>query len=348
MSPRSKPGGRWWLWPFGLAVLAVLLLSLLRWLVQPERLGAYVLQRAEAASGLRLQVEGPPRLGIWPGLHLQLQQLRVSDPTRPGLLLAKAEKVSLYLPLSALRGDQRIEAIALTRPLLDLDALGRRSAGQVGPPAPPWLPEIAQLQVEDGSLLGHGWTLQEINLDLRGLMQAGTPLRIDLGARLRLADGELPLRLRLEADNPETAPPLAWAIRSLRLGDPKDDLLVADGGEWILADWARPKLALAGRLQGWPGSWPPLPEALSPQLAGLDLAILLDPGAAPRMLHVEASAADRSLRLRLDPSELAAWVQRADWLLPMPAELELSLERIEIDGVRIEGMQIRHGDDAQR
>jgi hypothetical protein len=342
---QPKPAGRWWLWPFGLAVLAVLVLLLVRWLVQPERLGAFVLQRAEAASGLRLRVEGPPRLGIWPRLHLQLQQLQVSDPQHPDRLLASAEQVALYLPLSALRGEQRIDAIELQSPRLFLDALSARSRQQMGPPAAPWLPKIAALQIEDGQLQAGDWSLQAIELELTQLMHVGQVAQL-LGSGVLVSGAQrLPLAIAVRASNPGTAE-LRFALQSLQLGDQQSQFLQATGGQLTVPDWNSPRLALRGSLATWPQAWPALADAWQTLLAGLQFELRFQPGAPAADLQISASAEGRTARLELPLAALADWLAAGDWLSPPPGHASLDIDRVQFDAIEIEGLQLRHGDHA--
>ena len=343
MNPKRKPGGRWWLWPFGLAVFAVLLLSVLRWLVQPERLGAFVLQQAETATGLRFAVQGPPRLGIWPRLHLQLQQLEVSDPLLPGVRLASIDQVSLYLPLAALRGEQRIDAISLHRPLIDLRALTQRGASEVGPPAPPWLPEIVELNISDGSLLGDGWSLEALELELGGLMLRSAPLRLDARGILAAGERRLPIAVGIRAENPEAGGPLGWKLDSLSLGDHQTGFLAAHSGQIDMPDWSRPRIELQGSLSTWPSAWPPIPEPLGRQLNQLTVQLHYDPTAVDQALRITAQGSGRSARLAIMPEQVADWLSAGNWLAPLPGQLELSVDRVVHEDIRIEGLRISHG-----
>lgn len=345
----DKPRGRrWWLWPFGFALLAVVVLSLLRWLVQPERLGRLLLAEAERSSGLKLAVDGPPRLGIWPSLHLQLSGLEVSDPELPGAALASAEQVALYLPLSALRGAPRIEAIALQAPHIDLRGLVRRSAMQMGPPGPPWLPPVRRLDIHDGRIVADGWSLSGVELGMRNLLHDDA-LSLKASAELLAAGTDSwPLRLQLSADNPSVGQPLAWPLRSLQLGDGDQVFVRADGGQLGLPEWSTPTLWLSGALAGWPPAWPALPEPLRALLPDLDVELWLDPRDPDAALRIDARAEDRHSRIALQPALLVDWLAAGDWLVPPPVSVDVSIQRLEVDGVLIEGLKLEHGSDAER
>ncbi|MCK7595277.1 hypothetical protein [Pseudomarimonas salicorniae] len=360
MKPAPKPKGRWWVWPFGIAVLAVALLSLLRWIIQPERLGRFLLERAEAASGLDLEVSGPPRLGIWPRLHLQLVGLEVRDPAMPRVLLASAEHVALYLPLSSLGGEVEIDAVALHRPVIDLTTLARRSARATDPPGKPWLPAIASLEISDGRLVDEGWSLEAIELQLAHLLDPAADLEIDLAARLLIGEDAaegivddadesegLPLRLSLLAANP-TGGALEWGIRRLEFGGAEEPLLQASEATLALPEWSQARLRLLGRLIGWPASWPALPDPASGQLANLDVELHWAPGDSESALRLWLAGPGRSARIAMQPEEFAAWLEAGDWFAPLPGEAELAIDQIEVEGVRIEGLQLRHGVDGAR
>lgn len=342
----KKQGRRWWWWPFGFALFAVAGLSLLRWLVQPERLGALLLDQAERASGLQFEVATPPRLGIWPRLHLQLGGLVVRDPAMPDIELARAAHVALYLPLSVLRGETRIDAIAIQAPRLDLADLERWSAAQMGPPSAPWLPPVSLLEIRAGSLQGSSWTLADIDLDLRHLLQT-EPLNIELDAELVPEQGaSLPLSLQLRADNPPSNTTLQWTVQSLTLGDPQRSWLERMQGHIALPAWSAPKISLSGIANDWPAGWPPLPEALAANLQGLRLDVQFDAQDPITALRIEADGEGRKARVGMQPASLASWLDQGDWLAPLPTSIELSVESIEIDGVRIEGLELRNGVDA--
>lgn len=345
---RKQAGGRWWWWPFGFALVAVVGLSLLRWLVQPERLGRLLLEQARQASGLDLEVATPPRLGIWPRLHLQLGGLVVRDPAVPGVTLARAEHVALYLPLSTLRGEVTIDAIAIQAPQLALGELERWSAAQMGPPGAAWLPPVSLLEIRDGSVAGSGWTLDGIDIDLQHLLGTA-PMSLDLTARLLPGQGEpLPLALQMEAENPPPDSPLAWQVRSLSIGDGRSAWLSEMRGSLRLPEWSAASASLGGAVQAWPSGWPRLPASLTSQIDALQLQIELDPRDAQAALRVSAEGEGRQARFALHPTELARWISDGDWLAPPPVSGELSAQRIEIDGVIIEGLEIRHALDAER
>jgi hypothetical protein len=341
-----KASRRWWLWPFGLAILAVILLSTLRWVVQPERLGRFLLERAEAASGLDLEVEGPPRLGIWPRLHLRLNGLAVRDPALPGDPLARAGHVALYLPLSALRGDQRIDSITVSGLELDLRRLAQRSSDQMGPPQAPWLPQIANLEIEDGQLIDTVWRLDAIELSLEHLLDPARPVQIALSAQLQANDRPaIPFRLDLSAENPASGEPLIWRLQRFQFGDEARWLMDAAKGSLSLPDWTSPQLALEGDWLDWPASWPELPEPVAELLRQTRFELRVNPRDPEAMLRLNTQGEGRQAQVALHPQQLADWLEAGDWLAPLPGNAQIRIDQLERDGLRIEGLELQHGPD---
>lgn len=341
----ARPGsaGRWWLWPFGLAVLAVIVLSLLRWVVQPERLGRLLLAQAEASSGLRIEVASPARLGIWPRLHLQLEGLRVHDPRDPTQDLLRASRVSLYLPLSVLQGTVQIDAVDLDAPEIDLAAWRQRGpTAELGPPAPPTIPSVQRLDIRDGLLRDGPIELAGLELSLRRLLTQ-QPLSLVAQAVLKRPDAApWPLRLQLEATNPEPPQSLSWTLERVDLGDHRSWLMESARGRLDLSAWPTPRLNLEGGLEGWPGQWPSLPETALPVLAGLQVRLDYDPFDQAADLRIEARGEGRGLRLegRIEP--LLEWQRAGDWLAPLPAILQVDLERLRHGEIVVEGFELRH------
>lgn len=326
------------------------MLLALRWLVQPERLGALILARAEALTGLRFAVAEPARLGVLPALHLQLEGLEITDPAHGGRVIARADAVALYLPLSVLHGPWQVQSIALDGPRVYLDALVEYAVAQdqTGPPAPPWLPAIARLEMRDGALiLSEGKSLHGIDLRLEQLLDPDAPLRLEaLAVWSAASTAAIPVHLHLAARNPTDPGRLGWALDTLELGDGDSVLLRAADGRLEIPDWSRPRLALAAILSSWPGRWPPLPPDLANLLAGSALSVSFDPADPQAVLALELRAPDRRLRIATDPLRLADWVRQGEWLAPLPAQVEGQIDRLQREGIEIEGLRIEHDPDA--
>jgi uncharacterized protein involved in outer membrane biogenesis len=144
-------------WLIAFAVLLVLAAAALwlRSLLQPERLSAFLLQRASQATGLQITLDQPARVGFWPDLHLELDGLSARIPGESSPLLT-AQRVETALPWSALRSETlQLQGLRLFQPELDIDAMQRWLASRQtdGPPAPFQLPELdAPLSVEEGTI----------------------------------------------------------------------------------------------------------------------------------------------------------------------------------------------------
>src|SRR5690606_12892271 len=83
-TPQPKPApprsSKWPLLLLGLVLLAVLLLSLLRHLLEPQRLSDFLLRQAGDATGLAFELDSPADVSLWPDLHLVLNGLSVRAP----------------------------------------------------------------------------------------------------------------------------------------------------------------------------------------------------------------------------------------------------------------------------
>lgn len=333
-------------WLRRLVVLIVLLAAAalgLRWVLQPERLGALLLAQMEQASGLRITVATPARLGFWPGLHLELDGLEAAAAGDTPLL--RAQRVELFLPLSALWQPLRLQQIALEAPQIDLDALARWQAASrdAGPPAPLAIPAITRLRLADGSLRWGAQRVDALQLQLDRLVP-GESVSLGFAATLHPGASEQPVPLSLQLDG-------VWQEGSdgLRL-DPVR--LQAGGGEQPAAIdlrgtlwWSPPQrldIDVAGPVGALPADWPQ--AATLAALQGAQLRLSHEGPAnlgGPMTLAVDGPDYRGSARLQLPA--ILDWLAAGDWTTASPLELQVEAARIERDGVVIEGLRIEHG-----
>jgi hypothetical protein len=337
------PPARRWPWVlFALAVLTVIAMLLLRWLLQPERLGALLVERAARATGLEIDVAQPARLGVWPVLQLELIGLEARLPRRPALLVAT--RVDIALPLAMLWGAElQIGALALRSPRLDL-VEWRRWRGDdlaVGPPLPPALPDrAAALTISDGMLLAEGWQIARIRLDASPLRD-GQPFSATGGATLLLPASAHSVQFEFDATPVETDHEIELRQFSARLGGEAAAGAVSLEGEATVGTGLL-QLRLVGLLQGdWPPSWPALPTWGQSHVAGRALRIDYDGGIDfDGRLHLRDEAPS-TFAIGGNPRRLLDWNSTSDASPLPPLTANVQLDRVEIDGAVIEGLNIQ-------
>jgi hypothetical protein len=365
-------------WPKLLAAFAVLLLIGAWWVnrqMEPNRLTALVLDRAGAALGLELSIDGTPDYALRPEPRLVLPNLSARQPGSSTPLL-HAQRAEVSLPWSTLTGGGAlvITRVELERPVLDLAALAAWQATR--PEAPFELPTFTNgLRIVDGTVLGEGWALDMLGLDLPslrpderaeaklsgqferqtsfvlfegelGLASAGLTSDFDLVLEGRLRDGELdvPLSLgaggRFDATGETTA--LRFDLIRLRSASPLPHLDAsgtAGFGE-------KTTLALKGSLPSWPEDWPALPSPLAESTAAIDFTLGYSGAAdfsAPLSLTLvrEQTRAEAELAV----PELLAWLDQAETSPLPPLRAKVETPSLVVGGVTLEGVRIRIEDD---
>jgi hypothetical protein len=365
-------------WPKFLAAFAVLLLIGAWWVnrqMEPERLTALVLDRAGTALGLELSIDGTPEYALRPEPRLVLPNLSARQPGSSTPLL-HAQRAEVSLPWSTLTGGGAlvITRVELERPVLDLAALAAWQATR--PEAPFELPTFTNgLHIVDGTVLGDGWALDMLGLDLPslrpderaeaklsgqferqttfvlfegelGLASAGLDSDFDLVLEGRLRDGELdvPLSLgaggRFDATGETTA--LRFDLIRLRSASPLPDLDAsgtAGFGE-------NTTLALKGSLPSWPKDWPALPSPLAESTAVIDFTLAYSGAAdfsAPLSLSLVREQTQAEAELAVP--ELLAWLDQADASPLPPLRAKVETPSLVVGGVTLEGVRIRIEDD---
>lgn len=314
MSSTAAARRRRWLWPALLLALAASAFLGLRALLQPDRLSGFLLQQAEAASGLRITLERPAEIGLWPDLHLSLYGLEVSAPAVAAPML-RSQRVEVALPWSTLAGGElRLRELRLLPMHLDIDELQRWRASEadLGPPAPLRLPRLdAGLLTTRSRVQWGDWTLADFHLQLTGL-QAGQPSTLTLAGILagpqlrrtfRLVAGFIPHQradaivldpLTLMASEQSKAEPWAQARGRIELAHPH-----------------RLSTDLEVLLPRWPADWPPLPfSAATDSPLRLQLGFAGSPQLQGR-LNIELRRDEQQLVAELDLGDLAGWLATA-------------------------------------
>lgn len=365
-------------WHKILAAFAALLLIGTWWVnrqLEPDRLTALVLERLGPSLGLELTIDGTPEYALRPEPRLVLPNLTARQPGAAAPLLT-ARRAEVSLPWSTITGGDSlvITRVELDRPVLDLEALSAWQATR--PEGPSELPTLTKgLQVAEGRMIGDGWTVEALNLELPEL-QPGKPAHATVSGRFEQADtalafdaslamaeaGEIsditlraegslknasldaPYLIELEGRIDARSDPLSLAIASLELDS--DGVVPDMSARGSLAFGETLKLDLAGDLAGWPADWPALPAPLSESTSPLAYTLAYD---GPADL-----AAETQLTLKRDETtaestlalpELLAWLDREDASPLPPLQATLSTPSVVVSGVTLEGVRIRIEED---
>jgi hypothetical protein len=338
--------------------------------LEPERLTATVLGRLGDSLGLDITFSGTPEYAFKPEPRLQVPDLVVRDPAT-GKIVLRAKRLEASLPWTTIRGeggDVVITRLELEQPVLDVDALQRWLASR--PKVPFKLPTLTHgAQVTDGTVVGNGWTLEDLDLELPHLA-TGAP--VDLAFSLRGRRDAIDLRARgkahLDAAVAATAytlgadvelaradKPLAGRVDStgrLRVGEDtfalqadrlelagKSPLPTIAGEAWVDQ---REQLALGfrGDLAAWPADWPALPPPLG-AAKGPHPLVLLYRGATdfsdPLRLGLAVGEARMDARARV--REMLAWID-APGASPLPPLTgTVTLPRLDFEGATLRGVR---------
>lgn len=200
----TRPARSRWriLLPVLLAVLAVLGLGLY-WVTRPQQVAAIILDRVGHALDLEISMGGLAeyRLGDTPRLVVRDVVARQPGADAP---LLRVDRLSLSLPWSTLRAggaELVVERIEADAPVVDLGALQQWLASR--PPGPgPRIPTITDgVRIEDGRLLGDGWSIGSIMLDLPAL-HPGRAVDAGLQGRFHNGDIHIPFDLHVSLVRP--------------------------------------------------------------------------------------------------------------------------------------------------
>ncbi|WP_223807127.1 hypothetical protein [Montanilutibacter psychrotolerans] len=184
-----------------LALLLAVALSL-HWVSRPDRLAGLILNQAGSALGLDITASGASQYRLRGTPMLMVRDLVAREPgaTTPVL---RAERVLLELPWSTIRArgtDLTVQRIELDAPQLDLAALQHWQAGR--PPSETRIPTLTRgLRVVRGQLVGDGWSLQALTLDLPKL-HPKRAVRAALSGRLDSNGTRVPFQVQAALSGP--------------------------------------------------------------------------------------------------------------------------------------------------
>lgn len=157
-------------WLIVLVVLALLFALTLRWISHPDRVAALILDRAGAALGLEITASGASEYRVFGTPMLVVRDVVAKQPGAATPLL-RAKRIYLTLPWSTIRAagaDLAVERLELDAPHLDIAALQHWLATR--PPGKTRIPTLTDgLQVERGRVVGAGWSLEALDIELPSL-----------------------------------------------------------------------------------------------------------------------------------------------------------------------------------
>ncbi|MEO5596358.1 MAG: hypothetical protein ABIQ97_04365, partial [Lysobacteraceae bacterium] len=243
-------------WPIVLAVIGGLLLLLVlvvAHFLDPARLTALLLSRASQAMKLDLHTSGPGSFALRPEPRLVLPGLSAAIPgsSKP---FFSAGRVEFAVPWSTLRGrSSDISSIVLIAPDLDMQAMEKWLVKRPPSTKPVKLPTLTHgFRIENGTLRGANWRLQQFNLSLPTLAD-GKPSNLTTSGTLMR--GVVPSTFKLNLQST-----LAGQGQGMRIDNARVDLN-ADGdlpsfkatGKMLASNGF--KLDLAGTFQSMPALW---------------------------------------------------------------------------------------------
>ena len=360
-------------------LVAVLAFAGMAWWVdrqlEPHRLTALVLEKAGSSLGLRLSYQGEPDYAFRPEPRLLVPNLVVRDPAT-GKQILSAKRADISLPWATITGGEPvITRIELDTPLLDLPTFRRWLAAQ--PPTPFKLPTLLKgVHVRDGTIVDDGYRVTALALDLPRL-QATVPAAatasgrfadgetaFDFDAAIKLktpgpasdfslqANGALqhspkPLDFRLGIDGHYQSDSSGFALVMPAFALTGDSPLPNLHGksQALIAEPMR--LSFEGVLRDWPKDWPSLPAPISDHAADFALRLTYqgrnDLG-DPINLHLEKDATVVDANLKLP--EVQSWIAATDDTPLPPLAATVKTPRIDLDGIRLEGVEVELHPDA--
>jgi hypothetical protein len=342
-SPRKR---RRWLW---LGVLPASLLTgvlVVRSMLEPERLSAFLLQQGEIATGLDLALSEPADVGFWPDLHLQLSGL-TATAAGAGAPLLRVERIDAVLPWSALSADTlQLRSLRLHAPALDVAAFENwiDARADVGPPPPLRLPQLdAAMQVEQGSVVAKGWRIADLALELTALRNGEPSVLALAGKFVREGHAPQPYDLRIKATPHQRGDelhldPIALAAHSPGEASPWLQL----AGTLALPPPSQLRIALTGTMPQWPSSWSALP--LPPASGDEGVSIALDYSGSTGLqgaLALRIARGDEALQGDLQLGDLFAWSAEPDAIPLPPLRGAIQSARLQFDGVELRGVRLR-------
>lgn len=186
-----------------LAALALLVALTLQWLLRPATFTTFVLDEVGNALGLEITASGIGEYRLRGQPQIVVREVIARQPGQATPLFS-AKRVLLSLPWNTLqtRGqDLTITHVELDAPMLDLQALTRWQATRP-PSAEVRIPHLTDgLSINNGRLLGDGWSVRAINVSLPRLAERQA-LDARLSGRFEDAGTRVPFDVALKMSAP--------------------------------------------------------------------------------------------------------------------------------------------------
>lgn len=157
---------------FVASAAAVLLLALVAyWGTRPSRVASFVVSQLGNELGLEISATGASEYRLRGGPRLVLRDVVARQPGGKDVLL-RAKRIDVALPWSTVKSGGKplaITHVELDVPVFDLPALQRWLASR--PESQQETPTLSDgLRVRDGRVLGAGWSVDAISLDVPRVM----------------------------------------------------------------------------------------------------------------------------------------------------------------------------------
>lgn len=158
-------------WFVASAAIVLLLALFAYWASRPSNVSALVTSQLGDALGLEITAGGASEYRLAGGPRLVLRDVVVREPASQDVVL-RAARIDVSVPWSTARAQGKplaIRRIELDAPVLDLRALQRWLASR--PESEQETPTLSDgLRVRDGRVLGDGWSVEAISLDVPRVM----------------------------------------------------------------------------------------------------------------------------------------------------------------------------------
>ena len=203
-TPRPARKRRWLLGlSIGFLVLLLLLALAVQQILQPRFATKLILREAGQALGLDITATGEPELQLRGTPRWVIRGVSAKLPGTQRELL-RAERILLSLPWSTLKSRGQlldIDRVELDAPVLDLAVLAEWRKSRP-PTEQQRLPTLTRgLQVTKGQVLGNGWRVEGININLPRFAPE-QPLHAQASGRYVARTLQLPFDLHLALSKP--------------------------------------------------------------------------------------------------------------------------------------------------
>jgi hypothetical protein len=189
-------------WLLASAAVLLLLALLAYWGSRPSRVSALVMSQLGSALGLSITAEGASEYRLRGGPRLVLRDVVAREPGATVPLL-RAKRIDVAVPWSTVRSrgaDLAITHVELDAPVLDLQALRHWLASR--PPSEQRTPTLSNgLRVRDGRVIGAGWSVDAIALDVPRVLP-DRPVDARISGRFMDAPTQVPFALTIALTKP--------------------------------------------------------------------------------------------------------------------------------------------------